>query len=81
VEAVVIGKFVFNLVTIKCRGRKCRRSFKVLESSKQKFCSAHCAGVELPLQNYNHAQRVQKYKGMKEAIADFYNDSEDESGA
>lgn len=79
-EAVVVCGFTFNLVTRKCCGRKCKKSFKVLDSSKQKFCSAHCAGIELPIQNYSHAQRVQKFKTMKDMIVEFYKDSEDDYG-
>jgi hypothetical protein len=79
-EVVVCG-FHFNLITIRCHNKKCKNKFKVLESSKQKFCSSHCAGIELPLPNYNYTQRVQKMKTMKETIIDFYKDSEDDYGA
>lgn len=79
-EAVVIGGFIFHLVQVKCKNKKCKASFKALKTSKQQFCSANCAGIELPLQNYNYTQRVQKLKRADEMIVEFYKDSEDDFG-
>ena len=63
----------FSLVERTCKNKKCTNKFRVLPTSKQKFCCAVCAGIEVPfvsVPNYIKDYDPKGYRSVKEAEED-----------